>query len=69
MKTFIEMAKNQATVSVSATVREKISEKSLKARNRDLYYDNSNMEYYYFYQLSEDHFEIAGLRAIDLYPS
>lgn len=50
MKTFMEMAKNQAPLAVFATAREETFNKLLKTRNPDLYYGNSPIEYYYFCQ-------------------
>ncbi len=36
------------------------TDRPLKPRNPDLYYSNSHMECYYFYQQYEDHFKVAG---------
>ncbi len=36
------------------------TDRPLKPQNPDLYYGHSHMEYYYFNQQCEDHFEFAG---------
>ncbi len=40
-----------------------ILDKSFKARNLDLYYRNSYIEYYYFYQQYKDYFETAEAKS------
>ncbi len=45
-----------------AEPREDVSDRTLKARNPDLYYGNSHMECYHFCQQCEDHFETAGTK-------
>ena len=61
MKTFMEMAKNQ-TLLASTAAKKEASDRPLKARNSNLYYENSYMECYYFCQQCEDHFEMAGTK-------
>ena len=60
IKTFIEMAKNQAPPLVSIAAKKKTSNRPLKARNSNLYYGNLYIECYYFCQQCKDYFEIAG---------
>lgn len=60
MKIFIEMTKNQMPLPIFAAAGEKALDKSLKARNPNLYYRNLHIECYYFCQQYENHFKIAG---------
>lgn len=46
----MKIAKNQGLPLVSIAARKKTSNKSLKAKNPDLYYENLYIKYYYFYQ-------------------
>ncbi len=63
MRTCIERVRDQAPVAQAAPAAEARddTDRPLKPRNPDLYYGNSHMECYYFYQQCEDHFEFAGL--------
>ncbi len=47
-----------------AEPREDISDRPLKARNRDLYYGNSHLKCYHFCQQFEDYFETAGAKGL-----
>ncbi len=63
MRTCIEKVRDQALAAPAASVAEarENTDKPLKPRNPDLYYNNSHIECYYFCQQCEDHFKIAGL--------
>ena len=66
MQAYLEDRQNPAPAPAPAPspadAREKTSERSLKARNPDLYYGNSDMECYYFGQKCKDHFDTAGAK-------
>lgn len=48
IRTYINRVQNQAQISAEA--RKKVMDRPLQSRNADLYYDNSHMKCYYFYQ-------------------
>ncbi len=62
MRTCIKKVRDQALaapVAPAAEARDD-TDRPLKPRNPDLYYNHLHMEYYYFCQQCKDHFEIAG---------
>ncbi len=48
------------TLVVPAVEATNDTNRSFKPQNPNLYYDNSPIEYYYFYQQCEDHFKVVG---------
>ncbi len=67
MKVNLEDRRNHAPAPAPAPppadAWEETSERPLKARNPDLYYGNSQMEYWYFCQQFEDHFVTVGAKS------
>ncbi len=64
IRTSIKRVRDQAlavSVALAAPVAEARdnTNRPLKPRNPDLYYGHLHMEYYYFCQQCEDHFEVA----------
>ncbi len=62
IRTCIERVQDQTLAALAApdTEGRDDTNRPLKPRNPDLYYGNLHMEYYYFCQQCEDHFEVAG---------
>ncbi len=62
MQSFIEKTQAPAAPAALAPDVEARDEtdRPLKSRNPNLYYDNLHMECYYFYQQCEDYFKVAG---------
>ncbi len=62
MQTCIKRVRDQAPAAPAAPAAEvrNDTDRPLKPRNPDLYYDHLHMECYYFCQQCEDHFEVAG---------
>ncbi len=65
MRTFIEKTQAPTALVAPAAPAPDVeardnTDRPLKSRNPDLYYSNLHMEYYYFCQQCEDHFEVAG---------
>ena len=66
IENFLEMAKKQTTFA-SRTAKEKTSNKLLKARNPNLYYENLHIEYYYFASNMRTILRQPGPRCINAY--
>ncbi len=60
MQTYMEDCLNPTLLEVQK--QEDALDRPLKTRNPDLYYRNSQIECYYFYQQCKDHFKIAGAK-------
>ncbi len=61
MQTFMEKTQAPAAPAAPDIEARDDTDKLLKPRNPDLYYNNLHMECYYFCQQYEDYFEVAGL--------
>ncbi len=57
------MVQNQTQLQVLPAKSQKVSHRSLKARNLDFYYRNLHIDCYYFYQQYEEHFEIPEAKS------
>ncbi len=70
IRTCIEKVWDQALAASAAPAAEARDNtaRPLKPQNPDLYYGNSHMECYYFYQQCEDYFEVRGSPGHKLVP-
>lgn len=57
----MNIAKNQAQATTKA--KEEALDRHFKVWNSNIYYENSYMEYYYFYQQCRNYFETANVKS------
>ena len=62
MQAYIEDRRQPAPAAAPVEPQEDVSDRPLKARNPDLYYSTSHMEFYYFCQQCKGHFKTAGAK-------